>query len=490
MGWAARSAGLHTENHTCYIRGSTETERKEVPLQECGGTIYCDAYVAGGYTSYFEVPDGSWNNVDWKSSVLDLDSHEDLPKNFVLENEVGQHNNGVGTPSTVYGVAIDWNNKCLHFAINGQWRCIASEHCTGLFEQQDGDESLRVFPAMSCENGTVSMQFNFGDREFRYPPPLQHSLIKKCLPVYKANAGKLPLLAAVMNSHFQVVDLLLDRSIIIDPAMNSIASLRNLSTGGSLLHYIVKSNNARSLKKLLSITVDLNMQDNDGATALILASEDGHKDTVVALLEAKSEVNTQNNKEYTALLTASAKGYTDIVVALLEAKADMNMQDRYGATALIKASDSGHKATVVALVEAKADLNMQNSNGATALMRASIRGHKGIVVALLEAKAEVNMRNNKESTALIMASGKGYKGIVLALVEAKAEVNMQDSDGTTALMNASAKGYKSIVVALLEANAEVNMQTNDGTTALMNASEHDHEEIVQLLKDAAGGAIC
>ena len=381
VGSAPRSAALHTGNHRCYIRGSTETAKIEVRLQEYDATSdaeddatsdaedgatsdrYHQQVHDGSKYKYFEVPnDGDWGKSAWECNELILGpKNSQIPKNFVLERkEWGK------VPPAVYGVAIDWKHRCLHFAVNGQWRYIPPELCNGLFEQEDGSAPPRLFPAVSCENGTISLRFNFGDREFKYPPLLPHRIIKKCHPMSKAIAPNLPLLAAAMNSHFQVVDLLLDRSNAIaeealkrkrgcdaeaSSAAGNFDNIVDASSGFHLLHYLACSNQASILKKLPFLSSIVDKKTLDGKTALMWASLKGHKDVVQALLEAKADKDMQDEGGETALMIASRNGHKDIVQALLEAEADKDMQGPEGWTALMIASQAGHE-EIVRLLEA------------------------------------------------------------------------------------------------------------------------------------------
>ena len=62
----------------------------------------------------------------------------------------------------------------------------------------------------------------------------------------------------------------------------------------------------------------MNAKNNDGWTALIRASSNGHTETVAMLLEKGADVNAKNMIGRTALISASENGHTKIVAMLLE----------------------------------------------------------------------------------------------------------------------------------------------------------------------------
>ena len=86
---------------------------------------------------------------------------------------------------------------------------------------------------------------------------------------------------------------------------------------------------------------------------LITASRNGEIDKVKQLLEQEGiDVNVQNFEGYTALMLASMYGYADVVELLLEQEGiDVNAQNSNGYTALMWASRFGHTDIVKLLLE-------------------------------------------------------------------------------------------------------------------------------------------
>ena len=144
------------------------------------------------------------------------------------------------------------------------------------------------------------------------------------------------------------------------------------------------SNHIENRKKLIEIlikhdSINLDIQDSDGWTALMIASRDSNSDstenTVKMLIEAGADLNLQHSDGSTALMIASRSSNTDstenTVKMLIEAGANLNLQHSDGSTALMIASrysntDSTEN-TVKMLIEAGADLNIQNKKGDSAI---------------------------------------------------------------------------------------------------------------------------
>ncbi|XP_074519071.1 photoreceptor ankyrin repeat protein [Halichoeres trimaculatus] len=75
--------------------------------------------------------------------------------------------------------------------------------------------------------------------------------------------------------------------------------------------------------------IDINHQDNEGNTALMIASQAGHINTVMYLLNYFPGIDTEirDCRGFTALIKAAMTGRTDVVAALVMAGADLNAVD-------------------------------------------------------------------------------------------------------------------------------------------------------------------
>ena len=291
------------------------------------------------------------------------------------------------------------------------------------------------------------------------------------------------------------------------------------------LNKAIIANDITKVKTILKDSkIDLNAKDDDGFTALTVASREGHIKIVEMLLNAKADINVKTLENNTALMVATANRHIDIVRLLLTAKSDVNAISTRGATALLLASGLGNIELVKLLLNAKAEVNIitmpnvptalimasseghlsivklllttqadvnatMKPRGDTALTAASVKGYSEVVQALINAKADVNAvlsKDNVNATALLQASGNGYLTIVRQLLLAGANVNWKSNRGYTALMMASDLGDTSIVQALLTAKADVNSKDGKGRTALWYATQKRHNNTIQLLKDAGG----
>lgn len=203
----------------------------------------------------------------------------------------------------------------------------------------------------------------------------------------------------------------------------------------------VPSGNVEEVKKLLNKGADVNTRDENGITALMLASADGYKDIVDLLITKGADIDAVNMNGETALeitsyaeirallrqhdrnihptefLEASRIGDLPAVKSYISRGVDINVTDNEGMTALIDASEEGRKDVVALLLATGAEVNAQTRYGLTALMGASLYGHREIVTLLLANGADINTKNKYGETALSIASDHGYKDLVETLLQ-------------------------------------------------------------------------
>lgn len=101
---------------------------------------------------------------------------------------------------------------------------------------------------------------------------------------------------------------------------------------------------------LLRQKVNVDAQDNAGNTALMGAIFKGYKDEIALLIEAGADVNVRNYNQATALTFACTFSGPAIVKQLLEAGADKDLQDSRGLTPLDHARMQGNE-LVIRLLE-------------------------------------------------------------------------------------------------------------------------------------------
>ena len=260
--------------------------------------------------------------------------------------------------------------------------------------------------------------------------------------------------------------------------------------GWSSLMIASQNGHTETVSLLLQNGAHVNMQENDGWSSLMIASQNGHTETVSLLLQNGAHVNMQENDGRSSLMIASQNGHTETVSLLLQNGAHVNMQENDGWSSLMIASQNGHTETVSLLLQNGAHVNMQENDGRSSLMIASQNGHTETVSLLLQNGAHVNMQKNNGWSSLMIASQNGHTETVSLLLQNGAHVNMQENDGWSSLMIASQNGHTETVSLLLQNGAHVNMQANNGQSSLMLAIMKGHTETaLHLIENDADASL-
>ncbi len=229
------------------------------------------------------------------------------------------------------------------------------------------------------------------------------------------------------------------------------------SDGNTLLIIAAGNDHIKIVNQSIEVIASVGIHDQEQAS-LILVNEILYARTEIVhyLLGVNVPVDLVNQNGNTALILAAEFGESEIVRQLIGAKASVDMANQDGNTALILAAKSGESEIVRQLIEAKASVDMANQDGETALMYAANFGRNSeIVRQLIEAKASVDMANLDGCTALMCAASVGGSKVVHQLIKAMATLDLKNKTGKTALDYAVKFEKFSVVHLLLSYNAVI-----------------------------------
>lgn len=165
------------------------------------------------------------------------------------------------------------------------------------------------------------------------------------------------------------------------------------------LHQAVEANDEAAVKEALKSRVKINGKTKEGNTALHLAAKGGRCQILALLLKHKASHQVANNEGMTALMLATEWGHEACVKALISSGADaaaVNSQD--GMTVLMYAAYRGHDTLVSILVKAGAKVDAQAKDKDAALHKAASNGHLATVEALIKVGADVKILDKYSRT--------------------------------------------------------------------------------------------
>lgn len=128
----------------------------------------------------------------------------------------------------------------------------------------------------------------------------------------------------------------------------------------------------------------LEIFDEHGNPALIIAIKTGNTELVKNLLKQSSNIDIENlNSRRTPLMEAASSGFTEILDILIKSGAEINHLQSDGVSALMLAAGAGHSDIVKILLERGADTEIKDQLGMTAREYAALL-KKPEIITLLE----------------------------------------------------------------------------------------------------------
>jgi ankyrin repeat protein len=211
------------------------------------------------------------------------------------------------------------------------------------------------------------------------------------------------------------------------------------------------------VKFLLAMGADVNAKDNGGRTPLIffamLYRDMEERDQEMqsffeAFIDAQADLNVQDNEGETALNWSAGGKYEAIAKLLIHSGADVNVKNDQEMMALHWATIEGNENVALLLIDSGSDIHVKNKSGATALLYASLRGQANVVAALLKRGVEVNI----EAVGLTPLHAATGFGIVIL----EKETSDRPFQKTVKRLGIPEVNFLKITRVLVEAGADIN----------------------------------
>lgn len=196
-------------------------------------------------------------------------------------------------------------------------------------------------------------------------------LVESGADMEKEKGGQTALMWAAQTGQNNIINTLIELGSDVN---------EKTASGVTALMYAAGWKNPESVKLLIQKGANVNEKAKDKSTALINAVKAPSLEIMSFLLEQGANldeginINFQDENGLTLLLLVSGKGQTESVKKLIEKGADVNFRNKEGVTALMEASWFGHTEMVKLLIDKGADVNAKNMYGEGAMDWTSMEG--------------------------------------------------------------------------------------------------------------------
>ncbi len=326
--------------------------------------------------------------------------------------------------------------------------------------QPDGNGNTPLF--IACKNGNKA---------------LAKYLIDNGADVNQPDGnGNTPLFIACDRWYIDLAEYLIDRH---SAKLNS--RIIN-GYGKDLLFKAYEKENGNTVKSLIENGMDVNIEDENGKTPLLMACLWNNENLAKYLIEEQNaNINVESKRGWTPLFMAYRQKNIDLAKYLIEHGADVNYQNRYDGTIWSRVcmceNEEDETGFVGYLINHGANVNLQSKTGWTPLFDACKNGNETLVKYLIEHGADVNQQNKDCLTPLFAACICGNEAIVKYLHEHGANVNHPNVNAHSPLAYACLYKNEAVVKYLVEHGADVNCLNKDGRMRIGTT-----KEIKDLLK--------
>jgi ankyrin repeat protein len=282
--------------------------------------------------------------------------------------------------------------------------------------------------------------------------------------------------AARWNADTYIIKLLLQSGAEVDMAEENEATP---------LHFAADQGRLEAIRVLVAAGANIDAKDKWGRTALMRTIKGRHASAGQLLVELGASVQ-EKSYEYSMSALMFAVTWTDsvpLVETLLKAGATINDDlDNEECNPLTRAAVNGNRTVFEFLLTKGGKPDVIDIFGQQPLQRATRSSLEKGVRVLLDAKADVNFREEKFGmTALHYAAATNDNTtIAQLLLDHGADINAKDDTGTTPIFKAAFQSKRAMLKFLEEKGADLEARNNDGFTPLLQMARYERRDMVGM----------
>jgi len=295
------------------------------------------------------------------------------------------------------------------------------------------------------------------------------------------------------NDHNQITTLmhktvLTQNFILLDSLLNNGFRIDYINChGDSSLHLACSKGLAQMVSKLLENGANINLQNNNGLTPLMLAVKNHRQLCYERLIEYSDKIDfTLTDKQHRSLLYyVLLNDKETILKKLVELEVDLELIDDNDISPIIFCAKHNSSKCINELTKYNINVNVKDKSSLmnTALHYACKNTNIYIVRQLLLAGADITTTNNEGDTVLTYMLKNEIKDmdIIRLLLNSGSNIHHKNKYGEDALILAVNNNFTNLVQLLINNGANVNTTNSAGITPVMIATKNEFKESLKLL---------
>ncbi len=393
------------------------------------------------------------NGID-KNAIVDEDDNTSLLMHYIKQGNI-----------PVAEILINAGAKLTAVDSNGNTPLLLASQI------HDKDISNKLVNLMLKKNPDLDAQNKLGYSALMHAAEAQNSDLVKLLVDHKASVSLVSGSKRTAKDFATTANL--NKDIINLLEFNEEAEfITNSNLDGFLSKH--KTLTFIELKKIINDGFDVNATGKDGMTLLKFFVMAKNLEAVRFLVDKKVNIDQQDSDNNTPLILAAKADYTEIATFLVDRQANMNVQNNNNKTALMFAAELGNKILTDLLVKSGAQTTLTSDEGKTAedyaaskLASQWTKGNTGDVVSTLKTSIE-SASIAKKDLAKLMKDKKDEVSFEQAKtwLEQGLDVNAEGKNKVSLLTYFAAKHNSQAITYLVIKKADVNHQDATGKTAL------------------------
>ncbi|KAG0242736.1 Glycerophosphocholine phosphodiesterase [Actinomortierella wolfii] len=217
-------------------------------------------------------------------------------------------------------------------------------------------------------------------------------------PYWLDSDGFSPVIYAVTRGHAEVLEVLIEQGGITD-----VDAVTNVGSAHTSMPKVLPSTPMTVLNPFTGS--EFNIHAAYTYTPLSIASRLGHTDVIKLLIRHGANLDAQDEDGESCLIVAAKNGHTQSVKLLIEGGANLELRERYyGWTALHLAAIENHPETVKALLEAGANPNVYDFSSWTPHEHAIFAANNACAALLRPVTLSLDERQRLSKDTNVMAS--------------------------------------------------------------------------------------